>query len=700
MKDLKFWILFYSLFFSCESLIAQSFQISKISEDSVFFNKSVISNLGEIAIIGNGDVFSSKEFFLAYLTENGNFQEGYKVSADPDLIVFLARRATFFNNRISVIHKPSTSVSEIDGLNLFSFDSSTEEAWMKGKENYFDLVYFDFDIDSFGNHHVILNPYVNSMNDNDYEIPNIFEVFFINIMGNTVWKKGYEIVDPILNTSTLRALETKSHPNGDFYNLGAFRNNAFPNGKILANFILRTDQTGNPVDWIKILDHQFDQIFINPHGEIYLLGKTDSEFDFTDNEENAILMKLDENLNEIWTKVYHAENFKFFRTTMNVTDDGSLYLAYSTFGSFPVILAKLSSEGEIIWEKGYPLYEPEIDVFPNGSLFMKTSGYFDSNNDFINKTILTKTDTLGNIENCETFPTCLQSTTIVPTFGELQVDTFSIPDLDDIEVFVEPWEVDFEDFCDTPAPPHPEFSIADTICPNTCERTFDTYNFFAHGIEWQLTGPNVDVLLKDSLNATFCFEQSGNYILQQTIWFLGCAYTFEKNIVVKDSIRPNIIPDSTFCEDFPITLSLENNNVITSYNWSTGGTSPTTEIFEEGIYLVEVSDGLCFDKDSILFKNILEKCPLDLMIPNAFTPDGDGVNDDFAPIGDFFELQRITIYNRWGQTIFDESGTDIFWDGSCGEVACVSDVYVYRIQYFNEEREQVEFVTGDLTLIR
>lgn len=69
-----------------------------------------------------------------------------------------------------------------------------------------------------------------------------------------------------------------------------------------------------------------------------------------------------------------------------------------------------------------------------------------------------------------------------------------------------------------------------------------------------------------------------------------------------------------------------------------------------------------------------------LMIPNVFTPNGDGLNDLFEPN---FSYTELLVYNRWGQKVF-ESDHNILWDGSTfGGDTVPEGVYYYRISTEN-----------------
>ncbi len=86
--------------------------------------------------------------------------------------------------------------------------------------------------------------------------------------------------------------------------------------------------------------------------------------------------------------------------------------------------------------------------------------------------------------------------------------------------------------------------------------------------------------------------------------------------------------------------------------------------------------------------------------PNSFTPDGDGNNDFFRPIGASIEDYELLIYNRWGQVIYKGDNKSV-WDGRINNTAvnAPEGVYVFRIELKFASRAD-EVVTGRITLIR
>lgn len=68
-------------------------------------------------------------------------------------------------------------------------------------------------------------------------------------------------------------------------------------------------------------------------------------------------------------------------------------------------------------------------------------------------------------------------------------------------------------------------------------------------------------------------------------------------------------------------------------------------------------------------------------VPNAFTPDANGVNEVFYPVMYGFDKHdfQMEIYNRWGQLVFKTYNMDIGWDGSYGGDVCQDGVYTWKI---------------------
>ncbi len=91
---------------------------------------------------------------------------------------------------------------------------------------------------------------------------------------------------------------------------------------------------------------------------------------------------------------------------------------------------------------------------------------------------------------------------------------------------------------------------------------------------------------------------------------------------------------------------------------------------------------------------------IQLLLPNTFTPDGDGVNDVFKPAMYGIQQLEMSIFNRWGEEIFNRSGIETGWDGktSSGKVA-EDGIYVCVVKAIDKKFLQHK-VNSTILLIR
>ncbi len=68
-----------------------------------------------------------------------------------------------------------------------------------------------------------------------------------------------------------------------------------------------------------------------------------------------------------------------------------------------------------------------------------------------------------------------------------------------------------------------------------------------------------------------------------------------------------------------------------------------------------------------------------IYIPNAFTPNGDGINDYFAVSGESIQTFSMQIFNRWGELIFESKDASSGWDGLYKGKPAPQGTYVYKV---------------------
>ena len=85
-----------------------------------------------------------------------------------------------------------------------------------------------------------------------------------------------------------------------------------------------------------------------------------------------------------------------------------------------------------------------------------------------------------------------------------------------------------------------------------------------------------------------------------------------------------------------------------------------------------------------------------MFVPNAFTPDGDGINELFKAVGPSAQAMKLSVFNRWGEQLFHTENINIGWDGLYGGALQKQDVYIYKLKYCDEDRVgHVTLLVGD-----
>jgi gliding motility-associated-like protein len=164
---------------------------------------------------------------------------------------------------------------------------------------------------------------------------------------------------------------------------------------------------------------------------------------------------------------------------------------------------------------------------------------------------------------------------------------------------------------------------------------------------------------------------------------VGC--TDQKSIELIVSENPVAVFHGTDTLEMQIGDVLDAGEGMASYRWSPGDTTQSIVIQEAGMYSVEMESQIgCIGSDSVYVKLVSEEIPdFEIYVPNAFTPDGDGVNDIFSPIYEgisIFKFQ-ISIFDRWGGQIFRSEDISIGWEGKKAGKDCPGGVYVYKIVF-------------------
>jgi len=189
---------------------------------------------------------------------------------------------------------------------------------------------------------------------------------------------------------------------------------------------------------------------------------------------------------------------------------------------------------------------------------------------------------------------------------------------------------------------------------------------------------------------------------------LGCC----SDTVYHDFIKVFPSPDAGFRIMPETTVSLvdqilfrDDSRGAAGWSWEFGDgfssqePSPLHAFPDTGNYMVRqvvINDYGCSDT---LIRQIDVEPVSTIWIPNAFSPNNDGVNDSFRVYGDYVRDITWSVFNRWGEVIFGTTGSSDAWNGEWDGRAADQGVYLCRVNYRDWENKPMELY-GKVTLLR
>jgi gliding motility-associated-like protein len=179
----------------------------------------------------------------------------------------------------------------------------------------------------------------------------------------------------------------------------------------------------------------------------------------------------------------------------------------------------------------------------------------------------------------------------------------------------------------------------------------------------------------------------------------GVCISLDSIAISMDLAPLDVLPDSiTHCSDLPIILNA-GENLAETYSWSTSETSTSITPPVTGTYTL-VATNYCGTRTESI-EVIYEKCEFTLFVPNSFTPNNDGVNDIWYPVFDELDVIEITVFDRWGEAIFEGNKQHFFWTGNVrgGEYYAPNGAYAYKILYKSRFGDD-EIIYGHIVLSR
>ncbi|MEL6848243.1 MAG: gliding motility-associated C-terminal domain-containing protein, partial [Bacteroidota bacterium] len=163
----------------------------------------------------------------------------------------------------------------------------------------------------------------------------------------------------------------------------------------------------------------------------------------------------------------------------------------------------------------------------------------------------------------------------------------------------------------------------------------------------------------------------------------------------------NLGADTTVCQEDELILDVFINDAGVEYMWQDGSTDAIRYITAPGLYQVMVSNACGIKTDEIQIQHA--DCDCTVFMGNAFTPNGDGINETFGASYDCEVREaQFMIFNRWGKMVFQSDQIDARWDGTINGRAAPEGAYVWVLKYTGAELDKTLYVPmrGSVMLMR
>ena len=271
---------------------------------------------------------------------------------------------------------------------------------------------------------------------------------------------------------------------------------------------------------------------------------------------------------------------------------------------------------------------------------------------------------------------------------------------------------------ETPAGSALNFSVKDTVSADFtyallegCKMT--TFNFFHDGRNgvnqwaWHLdyNGNN------SQQNPVTHFNTYGAKQISLSVTNGFCSDTISKTIIIGNELKAAFETNNLLCPEDAATIINSSIGNIVSYQWNFGDGSnsmikdpppknyPLLE--SEKIYAIRliVENNIGCTDTAFQSLKVLKSCYI--AVPNAFTPNGDGLNDFLYPLNAYkADHLEFKVYNRLGQLVFQTKDWTQKWDGTIQGEPQDSGTFVWTLKYTHHDSGKHISMKGSAVLIR
>nr|MBS0037007.1 gliding motility-associated C-terminal domain-containing protein [Saprospiraceae bacterium] len=244
-----------------------------------------------------------------------------------------------------------------------------------------------------------------------------------------------------------------------------------------------------------------------------------------------------------------------------------------------------------------------------------------------------------------------------------------------------------------------------SLCVGECVTIENHSRHYSNPISYRI-GEEWHQWPEDVAHMEVCPQTAGEYHLQFVV----------SNALSTDTVNINLsalpLPERLTVEDrfeteYGESIVLEGGFDALDYLWEVDRPAhleldctdcphpQVTTFLSSGIELYASNE---FCTDSMNYYIHVNRQEAQIYIPNAFSPNGDGINDDFGPEGLYFSTISLKVYNRYGGLLYEGRGTDARWDGSFKGRRVNPGAYLFTLEYENLYGER-DIKSGEVIIL-
>ena len=368
-------------------------------------------------------------------------------------------------------------------------------------------------------------------------------------------------------------------------------------------YLVRLSEAGMP-QWARQLnDMHISQMAEFSNGDLLISGRTEASND-------VVVARLTSAGELLWAR--SLSNLVLVIGNAALTPSGNVLLR-TYYGNDLSGMVLLNGNGQLLWAKGFPASNASsgrpLGTSDGGHVLpMRAMGQGFA------ELLLIKADAQGRVANCQDIDICPSLTTLNLVLQSALAESEDYTYSQDVSRSIDTFTTAISDVCYDLEPPLPDFILPDTICQGSTATPQPLMNSTATKWWWDFGPAAIPATSTQPQPGAIRFTEPGTFLITHELNFVGCLFSFSKNLTVLPAPDIGLGPDTLLCtaSDYLLDASCPSGTPCT-YLWDNGSSLDRRTVTKNGIYSVTVTTDNCQLTDSVQVRFFSQTWP-DLML--------------------------------------------------------------------------------------